>query len=130
MEGKICVWCGKGYEEHVLAHPQGAVPKVPCGMLRSGFLEKPSGQQASPLVVESTEDHSIQVKNELTFPDAMREVINGNRITRLEWNDENVFCLLRDTFLMIYINNQFHTWKINDGDLLATDWVVLEDVKN
>lgn len=61
----------------------------------------------------------------LSFPDALREVMNGNKITRIEWSDNNTYGVLMDTFLMIYIKGEFHRWSVNDGDLFATDWIVL-----
>lgn len=64
--------------------------------------------------------------DELSFPDAMRKVIDGERIARLSWNNSD-FCLLKDGWLSIYTKGEFHIWSVNDGDLTAIDWVVLED---
>jgi len=60
----------------------------------------------------------------MDFSDAMREVIKGNKITRLSWKPEMSFCMLKDFFLTIFIRGEFHRWTVNDGDLNATDWVV------
>ena len=70
----------------------------------------------------------------MDFPNAIRRVIEGNKITKLEWNDENVYGILKDGFLMIYRNGRFNQWVISDGDLLGGDWIVLEtkarEIKN
>ena len=65
---------------------------------------------------------------ELSFPDAMREVINGRRITRLEWETNDVFGKLEGGFLSIFIRGKYEQWIVNDGDLLAIDWVVLPEL--
>lgn len=36
-----CAWCGMTHAEHDVSRPAGApVPRVPCGLLVSGFLPK------------------------------------------------------------------------------------------
>lgn len=61
------------------------------------------------------------------FPNAMQQIIEGKRIQREEWENKEEYCLLKDAFLMIYRNGKFHQWVINDGDLLAEDWIVLPE---
>jgi hypothetical protein len=67
----------------------------------------------------------------MTFSDAILEIITGKRITREEWNDKRIYCLLKDGLLQLHkageSNETFHPWIINDGDLLGTDWVVLDE---
>lgn len=61
------------------------------------------------------------------FPEAMRRVIDGRKITRLEWGTNNSYGLLKDGRLMIYVEGKLHQWLVSDGDMLATDWVVLPE---
>ena len=61
----------------------------------------------------------------MDFPDAMKEIIKGNKVRRLEWSDQSDHCLLKDGWLSIYINGKFHVWKVNDGDMEGNDWVVV-----
>ena len=75
------------------------------------------------------EDKISPVPNKLTpktlgFPMAMAEVIDGKRIARQEWGNAD-YCLLKDGWLMICRDGKFHQWLVNDGDMLATDWIVL-----
>lgn len=63
----------------------------------------------------------------LSFPDAIREVLNLKKITRLEWGTNETFGLLRDGFLQLFIRGEYHQWIVNDGDLNAIDWVVLPE---
>lgn len=69
-----------------------------------------------------------KVPETMTFPKALEEVMIGKRITRVDWDDEESFGLLRESYLSIRINGKFHQWMVNDGDMMATDWYVLEDV--
>jgi hypothetical protein len=62
----------------------------------------------------------------MSFPDAMRYLIAGKMIKRMSWKGELSYGLLKDGFLMIYIRGDFFKWNVNDGDLLANDWVVIE----
>ena len=73
---------------------------------------------ASPTVIKPTE---------MDFMDALRMVVDGQRITRLDWNDPNVYVLLRAGFLSIYQNGTASRLLVSDIDLLATDWIISED---
>jgi hypothetical protein len=61
----------------------------------------------------------------MDFPNAMKEVIEGRKVTRLEWKNPEIYCLLKDTYLTIHINGEFKNWIVNDGDMLGTDWTVI-----
>lgn len=61
----------------------------------------------------------------LSFPDAIKEVMAGFRITRQSWNNSDEYGILADGWLTIHINGAFNVWKVNDGDLLANDWMVI-----
>lgn len=67
----------------------------------------------------------IQEPETMTFPEAMEQVIKGKKITRIEWDSREDYGLLKDGFLLIHNKKDFHKWMITDGDLLATDWVIL-----
>lgn len=62
---------------------------------------------------------------EMSFPDAMAAVIKGSKVRRTTWPGEE-YGSLKDGFLTIFKNGSFHRWIVNDGDLMATDWVITE----
>ena len=64
--------------------------------------------------------------NLLSFPDAIKLLMVGNKIRREEWSDTDEYCLLKDNFLMIHKNGKFHTWVVSEGDLFAMDWVIIK----
>lgn len=53
-------------------------------------------------------------------------LIGGGKIRRVEWNDADEYCLLKDSYLMIHRGGKFHTWIVSEGDLLASDWVIVK----
>lgn len=64
----------------------------------------------------------------MSFPDALRHVIEGKRITKEEWNDPRIYLELKGEYFMIHkANGSEHTITLRDGDLLGLDWQVLED---
>lgn len=62
------------------------------------------------------------------FIDALKRVIDGQCITRISWGNRD-YCLMRDSFLCIYTNGDFHTWSINDGDMEGNDWCIIKPLK-
>jgi hypothetical protein len=62
----------------------------------------------------------------LNFPEAMRHVIAGQKVTKLEWNDPDILVFHRDGYLMIqHANGRTDALIISSGDLLGGDWVVV-----
>lgn len=60
----------------------------------------------------------------MNFAEAIDAVLDGKGVTRLEWNDKNIVGMLRDGKLMLFRDREWFDWIVNDGDMLATDWVV------
>ena len=74
------------------------------------------------MVPSAIPNHTVQT---LTFPDAMQSVIDGYRITKQEWGNSGHYVELRNGLLMIYLDDGWHKWIINDGDMMGTDWIIL-----
>lgn len=64
---------------------------------------------------------------QMDFPTALSYVVNGRRITKLEWDNPDDFGMLRGSWLMLYKGGKWHTWIVSEGDLLGTDWVICRD---
>lgn len=62
----------------------------------------------------------------MPFPEAIKLLMGGKKITRIEWDSDDEYGLLRDSFLMIHRKKNFHTWIVSEGDMLAIDWIVLK----
>ena len=62
----------------------------------------------------------------MDFPDAIREIIKGNKIARLSWVNAD-YGSLKDGWLVIFTRGDFHTWSVSDGDMEGQDWVVVKE---
>jgi hypothetical protein len=62
----------------------------------------------------------------LDFPDAMRAVIEGKKITKGDWGTH--YAVLQTGWLMYHKEDGFHIWQVRDVDMNATDYTVLETV--
>lgn len=65
-------------------------------------------------------------RTQMDFPMAITRVIDGERVTRVEWKDENSYGLLKDGRLCIQLPTGLHHWIVSDGDLMASDWVIVQ----
>jgi hypothetical protein len=61
---------------------------------------------------------------QMDFPEAMRAVIEGNKITRLEWHNSD-YAFLHGDRLRLMREGGLHDWLVSDGDMLAQDWVIV-----
>ena len=68
---------------------------------------------------------SRKIEINLRFPDAIQCIMDGKKVRRTEWENVEEYCLLQDNFLTIHRNNKFCAWIVSEGDLLATDWVII-----
>lgn len=65
---------------------------------------------------------------EMSFCEALDQVLEGKRITRLDWDTNEIFGKLEADALKIFINGEYHAWELVPGDITAKDWVVLPDL--
>jgi hypothetical protein len=80
--------------------------------------QSPKPQEVAPVVVEG--------ETVMSFPEAMKQVIDGKKITRVEWKNKEIYCLINGEFLSIHKEDgKNYQWIVNDGDMLSTDWVVI-----
>ena len=62
----------------------------------------------------------------MDFVDAMRQLVNGKRITRISWGNPD-YCFMKDGWVTIYTKGAFHTWSISDGDTEGQDWIIVKE---
>lgn len=64
----------------------------------------------------------------MDFPMALRQVMIGKKITKLEWGNPKIYVRMKDGFLTIRKEDgRFHSLLISDGDIFGEDWVVVPD---
>ena len=61
------------------------------------------------------------------FPEAMREVLEGKKVTRVEWDDTEAYVYLKDGFLMIKKTDdkKDYQWIVSESDMKAEDWIII-----
>jgi len=64
----------------------------------------------------------------LNFYQALEKVVEGKRITRLDWGDAEYWGFLHDDKLMLRKpDGKLHEWIVSLGDLVGDDWVVIQE---
>lgn len=63
----------------------------------------------------------------MSFPEAIKQIINGKKVRRLDWASDEDHGLMKDGWLTIFTKGAFHSWLVNDGDMEAEDWVVVKE---
>ena len=59
--------------------------------------------------------------------EALKAISQGKRITKKEWADNNIYCILTDGEVRIMLTDGIlHPWIISDGDLAGLDWIILD----
>ena len=66
---------------------------------------------------EKTED--------LNFYEALKQILEGQSVTKREWDNRDINCLMSNGRLTIRRDNKFHDWILTDGDLYGEDFYVL-----
>ncbi len=85
--------------------------------------EKVEEKSASPLPPKK-EAKPDEVK--MDFYDAMKELVGGKKIHKLEWADKNFFGELKDGLVKLHKpDGKYYDWIISDGDLKGEDWVII-----
>lgn len=63
------------------------------------------------------------------FERALDALLEGEKITRQEWNDKRTYGLLKEGILQLHKKgekeSELHPWILNEGDLTSDDWYVL-----
>lgn len=63
---------------------------------------------------------------EMDFYDALKEMMRGKSVTKLEWGNRNVYGILKDGHLMLHkADNRYYDWILSDGDLHGDDFICL-----
>jgi len=81
----------------------------------------------SPIPKTSPVVEERKIIKEMTFPEAMQKVIEGKKVSRLEWKDEGCYGFLNGRYLSIHYSNKPDNfqWIVSDGDMLGTDWIIV-----
>ena len=63
----------------------------------------------------------------MTFGNAMGEILNKKKITRVEWNDPEEYGFMKDEFLAIHTKGKDNRWLVSEADMISVDWIVIQN---
>ena len=68
-----------------------------------------------------------EVKGTMDFPNALKAVIEGKRIHKLEWKDKGYYGFLNEKEILTLHKpgGSNHQWIISLGDMIGDDYIVL-----
>jgi hypothetical protein len=62
----------------------------------------------------------------MDFFTALKLLNDGQRITKLEWTNENIYGVMRNGIVCLHKDDGvMYAWTLSDGDLNGTDWYTL-----
>ncbi len=88
-------------------------------------------QATSPLpaTMSPTPDKSKTLdpsQKTLDFPDAIRQVKEGKKVHKLEWENRDYYGFLNGNILSLHKpDNKNYQWVISEGDLMGNDYIVI-----
>ena len=67
-----------------------------------------------------------------TFAEIVDCLLDGDKVRRQEWEDDETYIVIREEKLMIFKpeDKKFHPLIVSIGDLLGLDWIVVENKKS
>ena len=69
-----------------------------------------------------TKDKLLQ----LSFSQAVSEILAGKSVTKLEWNDRDYYGVIADSRLRLHKpDGQLYDWILSEGDLSGKDYIIL-----
>ena len=67
----------------------------------------------------------VIVMGEMDFSEAIGKVIDGQKISRVEWADRECYGFMNQEVLSLHKDGKNYQWIISDGDLQGKDWIVI-----
>ena len=69
---------------------------------------------------------AVRTEAQTDFPEAIRAVTAGHKITKAEWGDDEYYGVLREGLLMLHKPDGFYAWIVSEADMVGTDWQVFD----
>jgi hypothetical protein len=63
----------------------------------------------------------------IVFPLAIKAVIEGKKIFKLEWEDKGFYGFLNGEFLSLHKpDGKNYQWIVSEADLKGEDWIIID----
>lgn len=63
----------------------------------------------------------------LTFSEAIQAIIDGHKVTRVDWKTYQSYGVLKDGFLIIHRDGKDFKWIVSEADMVSDDWIIISD---
>lgn len=71
-----------------------------------------------------------EIQPTIDFYEALKEVLSGKKITKLEWKNKEYYGFLDGDILKLHKpDGKSYGWTLNNGDLSGTDYIVIDSDK-
>ncbi|MFA5696634.1 MAG: hypothetical protein WC917_04325 [Bacilli bacterium] len=91
------------------------------------------GIQIKDAETEKVEEKAVEdIKTEenddfLDFYTALKEVVKGKKIYKLEWNDRGFYgCIVKEVLCLHKPDGKDYQWVLSEADIKGTDYMVVE----
>jgi len=61
----------------------------------------------------------------LKFPEAIKAITEGKRVTKQEWNSKEIYGVLKNGILSINLPSGLCQWIVSEGDMVGDDYMLL-----
>lgn len=69
-----------------------------------------------------------EVKFNMNFANALFEIIQGKKVTKMDWKDKNVYGFMKDDILMLRLADGLeHRWIVSKSDITGQDYLIVKD---
>ena len=69
----------------------------------------------------------VTPKITMSFPGAIQRIVDGGKVTKLEWNDPAICVFLHNGFLSIKKKEgDIAQLIVSEADMLGNDWVIVD----
>jgi hypothetical protein len=94
--------------------------------MENKISRSPLPSDVLPTEVVKEEFDEVLIDEEMGFSAAIREVIDGKKVTKVEWGNKNIYGLMKDGYLMLHKeDDKFYNWVVSEGDTNGGDWIVI-----
>lgn len=67
---------------------------------------------------------TVSASSDMSFLEALKVVIDGGKVTRLEWDNKEHFVTMNGGFLSLH-KDGLHQWIVSEVDVQADDWMTV-----
>lgn len=121
-------------QEGEIVNPPPAVNPHPVEEVSTPVLTPEQVNEASRIASETAKVSVAKSEAELkpklmSFPEAVRMVTEGKKITKLEWDNKKIYGYLSKATLHLTLHKEDgvgYDWICSEGDLTGDDFIVID----